>query len=92
VYFGQAGNHVMDVNLHNTASGMLQEMGLNTAAMEEAQKAVAMARTTKDDALLAAALTQFASCQYGLCEFMNARKSLEEILNLKLDKQPQLAL
>lgn len=92
VYFGQAGNHVMEVNLHNTASGMLQEMGLNTAAMEEAQKAVAMARTTKDDALLAAALTQFASCQYGLCEFMNARKSLEEILNLKLDKQPQLAL
>ena len=71
---------------------MLQELSLTTVALEEAQKATAMARTTNDNALLAAALTQLSSCQYGLCEYMNARKSLEELESLKLDKQPMLGL
>lgn len=91
VFFGQSGNPVMEVNLHNTSSMMLQEMGLSTAALEEAQKAVAIARGTKGDPLTSAALTQLASAQYGLCEFMNARKSLEELLTLKLGAQPPVA-
>jgi CHAT domain-containing protein/tetratricopeptide (TPR) repeat protein len=91
VYFGQSGNHVMEVNLHNTAASMLQEMGLTTAALEEATKSVTIARATKIDPLTSAALTQLASAQYGLCEFMNARKSLEELLTLKLGPQPALA-
>ncbi len=91
VYFGQCGNHGMEVNLHNTAAGMLQEAGLLAASLEEAQKAVSIARSEKNDVMLAAALTQQASSQYGLCEYMNARKSLEEILNLKIDKQPNVA-
>ncbi|MBX9686633.1 MAG: CHAT domain-containing protein [Candidatus Obscuribacterales bacterium] len=91
LYFGQCGNHAMEVNLHNTTSGMLQEMSLTTAALEEALKSVSMARAAKSDPLLAAALTQLASCQYGLCEYMNARRSLEEIQTLKLEKQPAMA-
>lgn len=92
IYFAQCGNFGMAVNLHNTVSGMLQEMGLTTAALEEAQKALSIARQAKSSELIAAALTQVASCQYGLCEFMNARKTLEEIQSLKLEKQPPLAL
>ena len=93
VYFGQFGNIAMEVNLHNTASGMLQETGYTLAAKEEAQKALTAARQFKRADLIAAALTQLASCQYGLCEFMAARKSLEEIVGLKLgEKQQPLAL
>lgn len=91
VYFGQCGNHAMEVNLHNTVAGLLQEMGLTTAALEEGQKALAIARDQKAPHLIAASLTQVASCQYALCEFMNARKSMEEISQYKLDKQPALA-
>lgn len=90
--FGQSGNHRMECNLYNTASGMLQETSLTTAALEMAQKAVSAARTTKDAAFLAAALTQLSSCQYALCEFISARRTLEELETLKLDKQPPLAL
>jgi CHAT domain-containing protein len=93
VNFGLSGNHFMEVNLHNTASGMLQEMTFKTAALEEAQKAVSMARAAKDNILLATSLTQLASCQYGLCEFVNARKSIEEVQTLNLgEKQQQLGL
>lgn len=92
VYFGEAGKHEMEVSLHNTASGMMQEMALNVAALEEAKKAVAIARAQKSDVLLAASLTQLTSCQYALCEFMNARKTIEEIQALKLDNQPRVAL
>lgn len=92
VYFGQAGRHELEVNLHNTAAGMLQEMGLNVAALEEAQKAVAIARQQKSDIMLAASLTQVTSCLYSLCEYMAARKTAEEIQYLKLDNQPPVAL
>lgn len=92
VYFGQAGNHQLEVNLHNTAAGMLQEMGLNIAALEEAQKSVAIARQQKNDVMLAASLTQLTSCLYSLCEYMTARKTIEEVQTLKMDRQPPQAL
>ncbi len=92
VYFGQCGNGSMEVNLHNTAAGMLLELGFNTAAKEEAEKACAVARQLKRDDLVAASLTQLASCQYNLCEYTASRRSCEAILNLKLEKQPPLAL
>ncbi|MBX9572659.1 MAG: CHAT domain-containing protein [Candidatus Obscuribacterales bacterium] len=92
VYFGQAGNHQLEVNLHNTAAGMLQEMGLNIAALEEAQKSVSISRQQKNDVMLAASLTQLTSCLYSLCEYMAARKTIEEVQTLKLDGQPHQAL
>ncbi|MBY0357776.1 MAG: CHAT domain-containing protein [Candidatus Obscuribacterales bacterium] len=90
-YYGQCGDRVQEVNLYNLIAGMLQESGLYTAAFEEAQKAVLAARQSKDEALLAASLTQLASCQYALCEYMNARKSMEEMFSLPLGKQPPAA-
>lgn len=90
-YYGQAGDRINEVNISNMVAGMLQESGFLVAALEEAQKAVLSARQAKDNALLAASLTQLASCQFGLCEFMNARKSMDEMFALDLGKQPVTA-
>lgn len=87
-FFGQAGDSEKEVNLRDTASAMLTELGFHTAALEEAKKAVQTARTMKSPEVLAAALIHQATAEYGLCEFMNARQSLEEMLaTLNLDKQ-----
>ncbi len=87
-FFGQAGDLIKEVNLRDTASAMLGELGLYTAALEEAKKAVQTARSSKSNETLAAALIHQASAEYGLCEFMNARRSVEEMMTvIDLDKQ-----
>lgn len=88
-YFGHAGDLAKEVNLRNTASAMLVELGLHTAALEEARKSVQIARNSKSNELLGASLIHQAAAEYCLCEFTNSRRSLEEMMSVtNLDKQP----
>lgn len=88
-FFGQCGELQKEINLRDTASAMLVELGLYTAALEEARKAVQISRTAKLPESLGAALIHQAAAEYNLCEFTAARRSLEEMMTvMNLDKQP----
>jgi CHAT domain-containing protein/Tfp pilus assembly protein PilF len=82
-YYEQAGNVEESVKTRVALSGMMRELGWLVAAQEEANKALELARETKDKALVPAALAALAITQYNLGEYSNARKSYEELLYLK---------
>jgi CHAT domain-containing protein/Tfp pilus assembly protein PilF len=81
--FSQGGDIAAAINNRITVASMFQELGLNTAALEEANKAAALARSTENNkALLVTALTSVANVQYTLCEYTSARKTYEQVLEL----------
>lgn len=89
-FFGSAGDLVKEVNMRDTASAMLIELGLYTAALEEGKKAVQTARSAKSPETLAVALLHQAAAEYALCEYLNARRALEEMMSvIDMDKQMQ---
>lgn len=91
-YFGQSGRIPEQLTIEISLSNMMLEMGLTRAANEEALKALTVARQAKDPGLLVAALSLLANCQYALGEYAQARKTYEEVLSTKLEKQMPLAI
>jgi CHAT domain-containing protein/tetratricopeptide (TPR) repeat protein len=79
-FYGQAGNHFEEMSIRTSLVTLLSQMGLSMASLEEAQKAVAEARATKEPGYISSALMVLGNAQYNLCEFAAARKSFEEAL------------
>jgi CHAT domain-containing protein len=79
-YYGQAGDSVQAVNTHVRVTDMLLSLGLLTAATEQAEKAVAVARASNEKPeLLVSALASDANCRYTLGEFLQARMVYEQV-------------
>lgn len=89
-YNGQAGESNSQVALQVRVASSLLSLGFSTAALEEAQKALGVARSTNKPDQLVSALACVANCQYCLCEFPEARKTYEELLQIKVPNQSAL--
>ncbi len=83
-YFGQSGNVDRQVNIHKNIAALLGQSGYLTAALEQANKALSAARSSGQIPLIAIALECVSNCQFNLCEFTDARRTYEEILQLKI--------
>jgi tetratricopeptide (TPR) repeat protein len=70
------------IGIRMTVASIMDELGLYVAALDEAEKAAALARTTNDRSALAGALSSLAMAQFELCEYASARKNYEECLKL----------
>lgn len=86
-YCAQAGDSRGQVALLLRVSGMLIQLGYSTAAQEEANKAVAVARESKQPDELVAALGALANTQFCLDEYSESRKTYEELLPIKVPGQ-----
>ncbi len=81
MYSGQAGDNIGCVSSRIKVVDVLLALGLLTAAQEEADKAVSVARTAPDQlANLAAALSCQANCKVALGEYGQAEKLYEQVL------------
>lgn len=91
-YAGQAGKTRDQVATQVRIADYLIQKGALTAAFEEASKALVAARNAQkpSPAEIACALNAVANAQYVLCEFAEARKSYEELLNMKVPEQTAL--
>ena len=80
-YYTQANLPSNAIRLQITMCGIMNELGLYSAALEEANKAVSLARSNaKSQSDLAAALAALGNAQYDLCEYAAARKTYEQSL------------
>jgi CHAT domain-containing protein len=79
-YYGQAGDTIQAVNTQVRVTDMLLGIGLLTAASEQSEKALSLARSTPDKPeLLVSALASQANCKYTLGEFAQAKKIYEQV-------------
>ena len=92
MYSGQAGDNTGCISSRIQVVDVLLALGLSTAALEEAEKAVSVARTAPDQlANLSAALSCLANCKVALGEYIQARKIYEQVLaNCKKIPKEQL--
>lgn len=82
-YYNQAGDQSAAIATHISIASIMEELGLYSAALEEANKAVQLARASnKSKSDLAAALASQANGQFVLCEFSQARKTYEQCFEL----------
>jgi len=82
LYSGQAGDNTGCISSRIQVVDVLLALGLSTAAFEEAEKAVSVARTAPDQlANLSAALSCMANCRVALGEYVAARKLYEQVLS-----------
>jgi len=79
-YYGRAGDRLNEVSTRIALANMMQELGWFTAAREEADKTVPIARASNSPELVGAALACQGSCLYNLGEYAAARTSYEEAL------------
>lgn len=86
-YSGQAGKTMTQVALQVKVTNMLIALGYCSAALEEANRAVTGARSSKKQSELAGALNALGNAQYSLCEYAAARKTYEELLSLHVPNQ-----
>ena len=92
MYSGQCGDNTGCISSRIQVVDVLLALGLSTAAQEEADKAVSVARTAPDQlANLSAALSCLANCKVALGEYNEARKTYEQVLlNCKSIPKAQL--
>jgi CHAT domain-containing protein/tetratricopeptide (TPR) repeat protein len=82
-YYAQASDQPRAVGTRVTIASFMDEFGFYTAALEEANKAISVARSAPQDiATNVAALAALGMAQYDMCEYANARKSYEDALRL----------
>jgi len=81
LYSGQAGDNTASISSRIQVVDVLLALGLSTAASEEAEKALSVARTAPDQlANLSAALSCMANCKISMGEYSAARKLYEQVL------------
>lgn len=90
-YYGQSGAKFTEISTRISIAGMMMEMGWLVAALEEANKALAEARSLKDPDLLASSLSIVGGCQYNLAEYASACKSFEEALTVSTKLKTDLS-
>jgi tetratricopeptide (TPR) repeat protein len=79
-YYGQAGDSIQAVNTHVRVTDMLLGLGLLTAALDQSDKALSIARASSDKPeLLVSALASQANCKYTLGEFLTAKKTYDQV-------------
>jgi len=83
-FYMQANDVVASMNARTKMIEMLLNLGLYTAASEEADKAVSMAKASGSDKpmLTITSMTAQANCRYSLGEFLQAKKIYEQIFPL----------
>jgi len=82
-YYGQAGDPVRAVNTYVHVTDILLGLGLLTAASEQCEKALSVARACPDQpGLMVSALTSEANCKYNLAEFPQAKKIYDQIYQI----------
>ena len=82
-FYMQANDVVAAMNARTKMIEMLLSLGLFTAASEEADKAVSIAKSSPDKPMLSiTSLTAQANCRYSLGEFLPAKKIYEQIFPL----------
>ena len=83
-YQTQANNYGEAVRIRATLVGLLIEMGWFTAALEEAEKVMSIAKTapTDSNALQIPALQATANAQYALNDYAEARRTYDKLFAL----------
>jgi len=81
-YYGQAGDQPNAVGTRVTITSILDEFGYYTAALEEANKALSIARAYNQAPTIVTALSAVGMAQYCLCEYSSARKTYEDALKI----------
>ena len=80
-YYVQAADYPRAIASHLKVVDILLALGLSTAAEEEAQKALAVARSAPDQqSNILAATAAMANCKYSLGEYVAAKKLYEQII------------
>ena len=83
MYYGQAGDNTNAIASHLRMINVLLALGLYTAAQEEAEKAISVARTAPDQVgNLTAALAALGNCKFAFGEFTQAKKIYMQVLAL----------
>ncbi len=80
--YEQAGDTVAAVNNEISVINLMQEIGLYTAAAEEATRAIETAKATKKPSLIIATLSVSANCEYNPGEYSRALKTYAEVIDL----------
>ncbi|PWT99322.1 MAG: hypothetical protein C5B53_05545 [Candidatus Melainabacteria bacterium] len=79
-YYTQAADYARAIASHLRVVDILLAMGMSTAALEEAEKAVGVARSSPDQlSNMVAANCALANCRYALGEFPQAKKLYEQV-------------
>ncbi len=81
-YLEQAGELHTSLAKRIASSNIMISMGLYTAALEEATRALAIAKNSKNPVSMPIALACIANCQYSLGEYSTALKTFEETLRV----------
>lgn len=81
-HYERAGDLDSAIRERTAATSFMLRMGWFTAAYEEAQKILELAKGGKSQEQLAAAYALLGGCQFNLCEYANACKSYEESFRL----------
>lgn len=80
--FEQAGNRIAAVNNEISVINLMQEIGLYTAASEEASRAIESAKITNNPSLIIATKSAYANCEYNLGEYSQALKTYADVVNI----------
>lgn len=79
-YYGQAGDNANAIAERIKIVNVLLALGLYTAAQEEADKALSVARTAPDQlGNLSAALACIANCKFSFGEYLEAKKNYTQV-------------
>ncbi len=79
-FYQQAGDPTNSLNSHTRVTDIMLALGLLTAASEEAEKSISLARANPSNpALMVSALSSLANCKYGFGEYAQARKLYEQV-------------
>ncbi|MBX9691861.1 MAG: tetratricopeptide repeat protein, partial [Cyanobacteria bacterium] len=81
-YSAQGGDLPQALTMHCKIAGLLSELGFYVASLEEAQKAMSVAKRAKNDRATISALASLANAQYVLGEFRDANRSYDEAYRL----------
>ncbi len=81
-YSAQGNNLPEALTMHCKIAGLLSELGFYVASLEEAHKAIAVAKRSKNDRAMISALASLANAQYVLGEFPEANASYKEAYRL----------
>jgi CHAT domain-containing protein/tetratricopeptide (TPR) repeat protein len=82
-YYSQAGEVPRAIATHLRVIDILLALGLSTAALEEAEKAATLARSSGEQPVnMVAATAALANCRYSLGEFAQAKRLYEQVAAL----------
>ncbi len=82
MYYGQAGDNANAIASRIRVVNVLLALGLYTAAQEETEKAISVARTAPDQLPnLCAALACLANCKFSFGEYGEAKKTYLQVLS-----------